>query len=131
MLLSLEMLVHSGLVTPGWARGHPLEQGCVLGTGHRDWHLAPGRFPWLLIRQTSGSQDPDLLSEGLWDPQDNHLTSLCFRVPVCKLGTVSLSRLSGGARCPARLCLSPGVEGALVPGVVTLPPPPARAQEEA
>lgn len=39
-LLSLEMLVHSGLVTPGWARGHPLEQGCVPGTGIDTWPQA-------------------------------------------------------------------------------------------
>lgn len=43
VLLSLEMLEHSRLVTPGWAWGHPLEQGCVLRTGDRHWHLAPGR----------------------------------------------------------------------------------------
>lgn len=117
MLLSLEMLVHSRLVTPGWARGHPVEQGCALRTGDRHWCLAPGRFPWLLMRQTGGSQDLDLLSEGLWDPQADPLTSLCFSAPICKLGTASLSYLPGGVRCPARLCHSPGVGGAPVPGV--------------
>lgn len=108
MLPSLEMLVHSGLVTPRWAQGHPLEQSCVLRTRDRDGHLAPGRFPWLLVRQASRSRDLDLLSEGLWDPQANHLTSLCFSVPICKLGTENLSYLSGGVRCPARLRHDPG-----------------------
>lgn len=119
MLLSLEPLVHSRLVTPGWARGHPVEQDRVLRTGDRYWHRAPGRFPWLLIRQPGGSQDLDLLTEGLWDPQANPFTSLCFSVPICKPGTASLSYLPGGVRCPARLCHSPGVRGAPVPGVVT------------
>lgn len=108
MLPSLEMLVHSRLVTPRWAQGHPLEQSCVLRTRDRDGHLAPGRFPWLLVRQASRSRDLDLLSEGLWDPQANHLTSLCFSVLICKLGTENLSYLSGGVRCPARLCHDPG-----------------------
>lgn len=107
-----------------------LGSGAPVGAGlcarHRGQGLAPGP------RQVPlASESLDLLSEGLWDPQANHLTSLCLSVPVCELGTVSVSHLSGAVRCPARLCHHPRVEGALVPGVVTLPPTPGRAQEEA
>lgn len=64
----------------------------------------------------SGPQDPSPLSEDPWDPQSNHLTCLRFSFPICRMGTVNWTYLTGGVRLPASLCKvlqDPGAKGTL------------------